>query len=117
MNEKEFQAILIEERDLLLERMTADLKYPMAITTWDINNGHCDEFVEAVLHRGDVPDLWDVTSDWDKCEADHIFLKWNEKFYDAECIEGVEDYHDLPIFKNQGKTREEVLNERNQSIL
>jgi len=42
----------------------------------------------------------------------HCILRFKDKYYDAECIKGVKDWRNLPIIKNIGKSRSEVLQEK-----
>jgi hypothetical protein len=44
--------------------------------------------------------------------SDHCVIEYRGRFYDAECHEGVDRVRDLPIYKNRGKTRSEILRER-----
>lgn len=109
MTPANFKEILIAASDTLLKEMTGKSGVPQPPTTWDINNGWCEEFVQAVLDI--VPDAEEAVDDGEN-EVGHSFILRRGKYYDAECVEGVDDYHDLPIFKNQGKSRAEVLEER-----
>jgi hypothetical protein len=45
-------------------------------------------------------------------EPDHCVVEYRGKFYDAECHEGVDRVRDLPIYKNRGKTRTQVIREQ-----
>lgn len=88
-------------------------------TTWDINNGFCEHLSEAVAERvagaesvpAYDPELHPFREDggWD---ADHFVVAFKGRFYDCECPEGVEQVRELPIYLNRGKTRAEVLSER-----
>lgn len=117
--------IIQEETEALLRDMR---EHPEALpeylrgkepTTWDINNGRCEELAEAVAERVDGaecapaydPELHPFREDggWD---ADHFVVLYRGRFYDCEMPEGVEHVRDLPLYRNRGKTRAEVLAER-----
>ena len=115
MTRDEFRNILIEEMVSLLNEMRengfyyrSEVRYDA--TTWDINNGLCEEYFKRVEKR--VPDI---------CEPDHtplyeslnhVVIKWRGRYYDAECIDGVRGLKQLPIYLNRDKKRAEVLAER-----
>lgn len=80
---------------------------------YQINCGLCEEFATDVLKRlghpyKDETDercmLWhDNMPDCTEEEAahwSHCFIKWDGKFYDSECPEGVTEWRKLPIFVN-----------------
>jgi hypothetical protein len=83
---------------------------------WDINNGWCEEFAEAVAARvpGSAaipaydPELHPVRADggWD---CDHFVVEFAGRFYDAECHSGVDRVRDLPIYRHRGQTRSEAI--------
>lgn len=56
-----------------------------------INEGWCEEFA------GYVEDHLDGVS-VEEAEG-HLWVKWNGRHYDAECLEGVEHPKDLPVYK------------------
>ena len=64
----------------------------------DINHGYCDLFAECI--RTKVPDA--RIHQWDREDgkpANHDFIEYRGRFYDAEAPGGVDDYRDLPIFE------------------
>lgn len=83
---------------------------------WDINNGRCEEFAEAVAARvpgaeaipAYDPEFHPARDDggWD---CDHFVVEFAGRFYDAECHSGVERVRDLPIYRNRGRSRSEVI--------
>jgi hypothetical protein len=91
-------------------------------TTWDINCGYCEDFADAVaaqvpgaeavwaydpeLH----PPMFD--NDPESWLPDHCVVLYEGRYYDAECHEGVDRVRDLPIYKNAGKSRAQVIRER-----
>lgn len=119
MDQCAFSRIMAEETAEALDWIRS---YPPAYlgnrppTTWDINNGFCEDFAEAVAAR--VPDAEAVPAydpelhpsredgGWN---LDHFVILWRGRFYDAECHEGVECVKDLPLYRNRGKTRAQVL--------
>jgi len=75
------------------------------LTPQQINDGNCDSFADDVQTTME-------NHQWTGCsvqetdfmnseEPGHFFLKYGNKFYDAQCIEGVSDYHQLPIMKRE----------------
>lgn len=47
-------------------------------------------------------------------EPDHCVVEYQGRFYDAECHEGVDRVRDLPVYKNRGKSRIQVLQKRRE---
>lgn len=79
-------------------------------TTWDINNGLCDQWAEKVEEL-----LPDAIADWEEInDNDHCSIYYNGKVFDAECWEGVTTAKQLPIHKNSKRTRLQVLTERKE---
>ena len=108
----EITPVLIKIRDELLDSMRAngfwyndELRHDA--TTWDINNGLCEDFGETVIEH--VPDAecdWaDALLDDDDAPAHYVVI-WHDRYYDAECVEGVDNVRDLPIFAQ--RSREET---------
>jgi hypothetical protein len=86
-------------------------------TAWDINNGLCEAFAQDVLEicGGETRDcygLWLDEIPGFVGDGDHYVIYFAGKYYDAECPNGVDDWHDIPLIRNKDKTREEVLAER-----
>lgn len=67
-------------------------------TPYEINNGDCYDWAEKVFRafKGSI-ETWETP--YDISEVLHGFVKVANKFYDAECLNGVKDHMDLPIFK------------------
>jgi hypothetical protein len=84
----------------VLHAVTA--RYVKALgSTFEINNGSCEEWAEEVrrrlvksIHRVEV---W--STPYFFAATTHTFVRIDGRFYDAECLEGVLDHNDLPIFK------------------
>lgn len=82
-------------------------------TPFEINNGACEDWTNLAMERlgypvyGGSPSIAVASGEikiarWDtlfEADAIHVFLQIDGKFYDAECLDGVADYMDLPIFK------------------
>lgn len=90
-----------ELQDLLQEMVEAFTQGPdLPKTPAQINNGWCADFAQAVVEKANCPEL-QVFNDEELGaeEYTHTFLKLNDLFYDAECIEGEEDWTQLPVFQ------------------
>ena len=80
-------------------------------TTWDINNGLCVEFADRVARytKGEA----EVRCDEGPAAAGHWFVAFQGRFYDTECIDGVDSYWQLPTYtENRGTGRQDVLEGR-----
>jgi hypothetical protein len=71
----------------------------------DINNGYCDAFAALVAEELTACDMFCADYDCD-CDSDdrtraHVWIRYEGKHYDAECLEGVESFLDLPIFRDR----------------
>lgn len=84
-------------------------------TTWDIDNGECEEFSQAVLARlpGGIHETDGVETVWLDDELpdgpSHCVLRFKGRFYDAEAPEGVAHLGDVPVMRHRTMTREEVV--------
>jgi len=86
-------------------------KLPFWPTTYDINCGWCEDWgtgVEAAVPEATGDWLRDPSGD----DHDHYAVLFRGLWYDAECLEGVKDFHDLPLIKNQRVHRTIVLKGR-----
>jgi hypothetical protein len=90
-----FERALREVRDTLLENPVS----PRVETPADINDTHyCRYVAETVAERvGDEYDV-EILEDGARGYA-HVWLSVDGRHYDAECVEGVDDYRDLPFFQ------------------
>jgi len=74
-------------------------------SAYEINNGYCEEWADqafGLLHdKADKVEVW--ATPYFFADTSHSFIRVDGKFYDAECLTGVEDHNDLPIFKKLGK--------------
>jgi len=70
------------------------------VDPYNINNGFCVEWsdeVYALLQNTEHSvAIWETP--WGFADTYHQFLLIDERFYDAECHQGVADHMDLPIF-------------------
>ena len=104
--------VMRQVRDELLAEMKRDgfwldRKLRFDPTPWDINNGYCDDFADRcaeLINGSEAVDLMEYDE-----ELAHTALLYRGKFYDAECLGGAVSWQDLPIVKNMGKTRAQVL--------
>ncbi len=82
-----------------------------------INWGNCEDFARSVIDAleeiGDEADpIWDdelATAEELESEGfapygGHCVILYNDRYYDAECPHGVDDWHDIPFFKNHVPT-------------
>jgi hypothetical protein len=107
----EFRRILEQVTEELLSRMRRSgfyyegvLRYDPLV--WDINNGRCEEWASLAADR--IPDSFPVWMD-----EQHCVLAYNGRFYDADCIDGEDDYQDLPMFARWYEDRPQPLGEEN----
>ena len=79
------------------------LDFTVPKTPFDINNGYCQEWAEYVreeLERaGEDVEVEETPVDYDA--SGHFWLKIDNRYYDAECLDGVTDWKLLPIFMRQ----------------
>lgn len=85
---------LWDVRDTLLSKPVS----PRVDDPEDINKHYCRYVAETVAER--VDDQYDVRilEDGGRGFA-HTWIAVDGRHYDAECIEGVEDYTELPFFR------------------
>ena len=66
---------------------------------YDINDGLCEDWANQVFDRlkDEVfVEIWETLFGF--AATTHVFIRIDGKFRDAECLAGVEDHMDLPIF-------------------
>lgn len=120
ITEKEFQVILRQTRDSFLAKMEKNgfwylSKRHHGPFPWDINNGLCEDFAEAICKLVPEAQAVDIvtfegTDDEDAngyllLEYSHFWILWEGKHYDAECTKGVVKHRDLPFFNPKGNPR------------
>lgn len=121
ITEDEFKIIIGRIRNRMLREMSDRDFYlfdandkRLSPLPWDINNGQCYNFACNVVDhfKGDncspsrtkeiekhIVTLWnDDMSDYNEDIDDmcHCFLLFRNRFYDAECCDGVDDWRNLP---------------------
>ena len=114
MRTREFQQLLRRTVKKFLEEVE---------TTWDINNGLCEEFATEICEL--VPDAdWFWIDDLlvpelgeEYADCAHCVIQFRKRYYDAECIEGVDHLRDIPLVRNKDKSRDQVLREREEQTL
>lgn len=70
------------------------------ITPFKINDGYCDTWAQTIADEMVeicAVEIWETVFGY--ADTNHAFLRINGLFYDAECLDGVEDHMSLPIFK------------------
>ena len=86
--------------------MTIQKAITQTIKDWDmtpdqINGGNCDNFAGDVTRLlGEGEPIWDdelTGEEW----GSHCFIKYKNRYYDAECPQGVNNWQDLPLFARQ----------------
>lgn len=115
MTTAKFKQILLE----VTARTLADMKRKRSIyphradlpfwpTPYDINCGRCEHWATDV--ESAVPE---AVADWlEESDLIHCAVLFRGRWYDAECLGGVRDYHDLPLVRNRGLDRMTVLKRR-----
>lgn len=98
-----FQNKLKEIRDQFLEPLEPGTPKQFPSTPAHINNGFCADFATIVWEQLERhPDIIfhdDEEMTGGEHQYSHTFLEFNDKFYDAECVKGTEDWTELPIFQ------------------
>jgi hypothetical protein len=99
----EITRILRDVRDTLLEEPVS----PRVAAPHEINEHYCRYVAETVVERAsderDVRVLQDGGSGYA-----HAWVAADGKHYDAECVEGVDDYRNLPFFRRHPEAAKHV---------
>lgn len=66
----------------------------------EINNRNCDIFADEIISRLRKEN---ISAEYKEILFEHCFIKVKDKYYDAECPEGVKNYKELPFFKEKFK--------------
>lgn len=91
---------MIQVRDSFLNNTDCS---PYSSISWhptkvkDINNGFCADWATLVWEQFREVNIVNDEEMGAK-EYSHTFLEYKGLYYDAECIDGVEDWTQLPIF-------------------
>lgn len=76
-------------------------KFERCGSTYEINNGWCEEWADSAFSKlqktANAVEVW--ATPYFFADTTHSFLRINGKFIDAECLTGVDDHNELPIFK------------------
>ncbi len=103
----EFKKALLEEVDSFLDWFKDDSKRPSdyVYTAKHINNGFCGDFAHAIWEHFNRSDAIQATDDEELGgrEYTHTFICFEERYYDAECVDGVDDWTQLPIFLDDNR--------------
>lgn len=106
------------------EWRSACLTFPYPKSTWDINNGLCEEFAERLrsqLPGAEIVDMLDLYLNDARLpqfrksrvyseEPAHTIVWYRGRYYDSQNPEGVDDWAQLDTFKLNGVvTRTEYL--------
>jgi len=73
------------------------------LTPFDINFGQCEEWARAAvasLRGGRIVWMDDFVQDPEVDQTRHAVFYYQGKYYDSQTLEGVEDYHDMAVFKH-----------------
>lgn len=87
------QRALREVRDKLLSNPVS----PRVHEPRDINLHYCRYVAETVADRVSDEEDVDILEDGGRGYV-HTWIRWQGRHYDAECLDGVTDYRDLPFF-------------------
>jgi len=90
---------LLDIEDIICCLRDKFLEQGLATSYENINEGLCDEFAACVCTF-----LPGCTMYWnddftDEFDCSHCFIEYEDRYYDAECPEGVDDWRDLPFFQ------------------
>ena len=77
------------------------------MTPHEISTGNCDQFAWDVAEKikgaqvceNREDSIYTTKSGEKEWIPNHFWIKVGNKYYDAETIHGVDDYHDLPPFR------------------
>lgn len=92
----QFKDITTEIHKLRDEYLKRDI-YPD-----EVNNGYCIEFAKEIIKRMDEGQILG-----DKYqELGHVFIKYNNRYYDAEAPNGRSRWYDLPFYQRRRSARD-----------
>ncbi|MCP3945010.1 MAG: GNAT family N-acetyltransferase [Desulfobacteraceae bacterium] len=67
-----------------------------SLTPYEINNDNCDQFAFDIV-KNTGGEVWETKLDCDL--PTHFFIKWQDKFYDAQTPQGVSNWKMLPVYR------------------
>lgn len=121
ISQTEFRAILEQEREGMLDRWAQEEWWKQKAkrnnwqarpTAWDLNCGGCEDFAVAVEKQ--VPDvelIWGEEAGYGEALsgglADHMYICWQGRYYDAQELDGVDDPLQLPLARGVTRTAAE----------
>jgi hypothetical protein len=74
----------------------------MAMFPSAISSGYCEEFVEAVLVKLSGVDVFYAEFDLlENVVGSHTWIRYREKHYDAESVDGVDNFRELPVLRGR----------------
>ena len=75
----------------------------IALSPIEVNSGRCEDLMQLVCDTVEDADWLGTEEVEDKLEGyhwiGHVWIVYQGKHYDAECIDGVDNFLDLPIFQ------------------
>lgn len=77
------------------------------MTPCQINDGSCEDWADEVMGKAQNVEIWETIFGY--TDTTHVFIRSEGLFYDAECLTGVPDHMELPIFRrlaDQGCNRQ-----------
>jgi hypothetical protein len=90
------------ENDIPLPELICELVKACGKSPYDINNGDCDSFADALYRAAEQMGLYvECFDSYDEVGLPvHYWVCIEGKHYDAEAPEGVGEWRELPIFRN-----------------
>ena len=79
-------------------------RYSFLKMPYEINSGYCFEFAQILRDAFPTAEVFETTFDFGDDWPFHTYTKIRGKYYDAECLGGVETPEELPIFKRHRET-------------
>lgn len=101
--DKKTNPFYVEKQRTDITNVIHELVNEFGYTPYEINNGQCQEFAEALQQRVRGATLMEVGTDENgdfNEDPIHFFVKFKGRYYDAEAPLGVRDWRNLPIFHN-----------------
>lgn len=88
-----------EDFEDFISNINESFCFVYGVTPYEINCGLCEEWAIQAERFSDEIYVYDLGIDSDY--GGHVFVEYHGRYYDAECLEGVEDYRNLPIFQQR----------------
>lgn len=103
-----YQKLLKKEKNIQFILKETIRKF--GLSPYKINDGSCEEFAHEIQEQIPEAEIWETI--FEANAPQHLFLKIGDKFYDAETVDGVKNYQNLPIFKKAGIKEEQRIAQR-----